>query len=94
MQTSGQTSSGRFDSELAILRCLNDLRKQGFEFDRLGAEIVKLGPVDLDLLAAVLAKVLTRIEHGQTRFDPKGQLPEAGSRTASDEAGGYLAIAG
>ena len=83
MQTNGKSSSVRFDSELEILRCLNDLRKQGFEFDRLGAEIVKLGPVDLDLLDWVLAKILTRIEHNQTGFDPKGQLPEEVSRADS-----------
>ncbi len=51
----------RFDTELKFLRGFIELRKHGVRFADLEDELLKLGPVDLDLVAAVLDKLSSQV---------------------------------
>ena len=56
----------RFDNELSIARGLVELKRQGVEFERLEAELTRLGPVDLDLLGKIRNALKARISRTPT----------------------------
>lgn len=53
----------RFDTELRIVRGLVELRRHGVQFADLEDELTRLGPVDLDLLFKVMAKISAGLAH-------------------------------